>query len=72
MSFPPGESATTEYDSAWKEAIEYAFEPFMAFFFPQAHKDIDWQNGYDFLDAELQRYCPTIRGGTADVVYYEF
>jgi hypothetical protein len=25
------------YDSPWKEALEHYFEPFLAFFFPQAH-----------------------------------
>ena len=26
----------------------------MAFFFPQAHADIDWTRGYEMLDKELQ------------------
>ncbi len=43
------------YDSPWKEALEYWFEPFMAFFFPQAHAEIDWEQGYEFLDTELQQ-----------------
>jgi hypothetical protein len=30
----------------------------MAFFFPQAHGDIDWTRGYEFLDQELQRVTP--------------
>ena len=28
---------------------------FIAFFFPQAHADIDWRRGYEFLDKELQK-----------------
>ncbi|MBI3977781.1 MAG: cytosolic protein [Chloroflexi bacterium] len=44
-----------EFDSAWKEAIERYFEPFMAFFFPNAHAAIDWDRKYEFLDTELQQ-----------------
>jgi hypothetical protein len=44
-----------DYDSPWKEALERYFEAFMAFFFPLAHADIDWNRGYEFLDKELQQ-----------------
>jgi hypothetical protein len=27
----------------------------MAFFFPEAYSQIDWDRGFDFLDAELQQ-----------------
>jgi hypothetical protein len=43
------------YDSPWKEVLELYFEPFMEFFFPQAHREIDWQRGYTFLDKEFQQ-----------------
>ncbi len=43
----------TDYDSPWKEALESYFEAFMAFFFPQAHGEIDWTRGHEFLDKEL-------------------
>ena len=43
----------TDYDSPWKDVLEAYFEPFMAFFFPQAHAEIDWTQGYEFLDKEL-------------------
>ncbi|MGJ5675424.1 MAG: transposase [Nostochopsis sp.] len=43
------------YDSPWKEALENYFEAFLAFFFPQAHSEIDWECGYEFLDQELQQ-----------------
>lgn len=49
------EQPSSDYDSPWKEAIERYFEPFMAFFFPQAHAEIDWAKGYEFLDKELQQ-----------------
>ena len=43
------------YDSPWKEALEQYFEAFLAFFFPQAHREIDWEYGYEFLEQELQQ-----------------
>jgi len=44
-----------DYDSPWKEIIEIYFEEFMAFFFPKAHRKIDWSAGYTFMDKELQK-----------------
>ncbi|MBD1898971.1 transposase [Trichocoleus sp. DQ-A3] len=44
-----------DYDSPWKEALEIYFTDFMAFFFPQAYADINWSQGYEFLDTELQQ-----------------
>jgi hypothetical protein len=44
-----------DYDSAWKEVLERYFEEFTAFFFPQAHAEIDWTMGHEFLDKELQQ-----------------
>ena len=44
-----------DYDSPWKEVLEQYFEEFIAFFFPKAHKDIDWTKGYEFLGKELQQ-----------------
>jgi len=49
------EQPSPDYDSPWKEAIERYFEPFMVFFFSQAHAEIDWAKGYEFLDKELQQ-----------------
>lgn len=48
----------SDYDSPWKVIIERYFPDFMAFFFPAAHADIDWQRGYTFLDQELQQITP--------------
>ncbi|HZW33046.1 MAG TPA: hypothetical protein VFF52_20185 [Isosphaeraceae bacterium] len=47
-------SPATDSDSPWKEALDRYFERCMAFFFPQAHADIDWTHGYEMLDKELQ------------------
>lgn len=32
-----------DYDSPWKEVLDYYFAEFMAFFFPQAYSEIDWK-----------------------------
>ncbi|MCI0458307.1 MAG: hypothetical protein L0Z62_15190 [Gemmataceae bacterium] len=45
----------TDYDSPWKEALDLYFEQCLAFFFPQAHADIDWGRGYETLDKEFQQ-----------------
>ncbi len=43
-----------DYDSPWKEAIERYFADFMAFYFPDAHEQIDWTQPLIFLDQELR------------------
>ncbi|NCA91554.1 MAG: cytosolic protein, partial [Gammaproteobacteria bacterium] len=44
-----------DYDSPWKEVLEHAFPEFMAFYFPDAHRQIDWAQGHDFHDTELRQ-----------------
>ena len=44
-----------EYDSPWKDALEHAFPEFMAFYFPQAHSEIDWAQGHEFQNTELRQ-----------------
>ncbi|MGH7140663.1 MAG: hypothetical protein ACREHD_33440, partial [Pirellulales bacterium] len=39
------------------------FEPFMAFFFPIAHGEIDWARDVDTLDKELQQITPESEQG---------
>ena len=46
---------TTDYDSPWKDMLESHFQDFLAFFFPQAYQEIDWSQGFEFLDKELQQ-----------------
>jgi hypothetical protein len=46
------------YDETWKEAMEQWFEPFVAFFFPDVHRDIDWSRGWEWLDTELRQVTP--------------
>lgn len=50
---PP--TAADDYDSLWKGALENAFPEFIAFHFPDAHRQIDWSRGHTFLDKELQQ-----------------
>jgi hypothetical protein len=42
-----------DYDTPWKEAVSQYFPEFMAFYFPDAHAGIDWNQPYIFLDKEL-------------------
>jgi hypothetical protein len=49
----PGRSRI-DYDSPWKEALDRYFPHCLAFFFPQAHAEIDWTRGHEMLDKELQ------------------
>jgi hypothetical protein len=48
-------SMTTPLDTPWKQILESYFPQFMAFFFPEAYRQIDWNRGFDFLDGELQQ-----------------
>jgi hypothetical protein len=50
-----------DFDSPWKEALEYYFPAAVALFFPPIHADIDWSHVHTFLDKELQRIMP--KGG---------
>lgn len=43
------------FDSAWKEALDRYLPDFMRLFFPQAFVEIDWTQGYELLDTELQQ-----------------
>lgn len=45
----------SDYDSPWKDVLDLFFESLMAFFFPQAHAQIAWPRGFEFLDKELQK-----------------
>jgi len=42
-------------DTPWKDLLEKFFEPFLAFFFPHIHKDIQWKIPPEFLDKEFQK-----------------
>jgi hypothetical protein len=45
----------TEFDTPWKDILQRYFAEFILFFFPQAHREIEWNRGFEFLDKELQQ-----------------
>jgi hypothetical protein len=58
-------ASRTDFDSPWKEALEYFLAPFLAFFFPQIHRDIDWSRGYESLNKEFQKIARAARSRRA-------
>jgi hypothetical protein len=50
-------------DSPWKEALDRYFAPCLAFFFSEAHAEIDWGRGHEMLDKELQKIIPQAKHG---------
>jgi hypothetical protein len=44
-----------DFDNPWKSILEKYFQEFMVFFFPEIHNDINWAQGHDFMDQELQQ-----------------
>ncbi len=55
--------AQGDFDSPWKEAVEYYFKDFMAFFFPVIHKGVDWSRHYEFMDKELEKIVRDAQSG---------
>jgi hypothetical protein len=53
MDTPP-----TDFDGAWKAALERHFEAFLELCFPDVHNDIDWTRPPRFLETELQQVAP--------------
>ena len=45
----------TDFDSPWKEAIEFYPEDILQLLFPKVHAVVDWKQGYEYLDKELQQ-----------------
>ncbi len=45
----------TDFDSPWKEALDFYFEAFLALLFPEVHLEIDWSRPYESLDKEFQQ-----------------
>lgn len=40
-------------DELWKDVIEGLFPQFLSFFAPDLSQDVDWEQGYAFLDQEF-------------------
>lgn len=53
----------SDFDGAWKYALEQQFDTFLAFFFPQAYAAIDWQRPVVVRDNELQQVAPEDQAG---------
>lgn len=47
-----------DFDGPWKEVLDLYLEDALAFFFSDAHRDIDWARGYEGLETELQQVAP--------------
>ena len=56
-----------DFDGAWKRAIEFYFERFMNFCFPNETKLIDWSKDFQFLDKELQKITRNSQTGKRHV-----
>jgi len=52
----------TDFDSAWKLALEAFFPACMELLFPQLHALIDWQRDHLFLNTELRKLRPLFPG----------
>ncbi|MBX9743435.1 MAG: hypothetical protein K2W99_07870 [Chthoniobacterales bacterium] len=52
-----------ELDSPWKYAMRHFFRSFMEFCLPELAMPIDWAQGYETLDKELQKIFPHSQTG---------
>ncbi len=52
-----------QYDSPWKDILDRYFPQFMAFFFPDIYRDIDWSRGWEILEQELQQVVRDAESG---------
>jgi len=57
------EQPSSDYDGAWKYALDQYFAPFLALFFPDAFVAIDWSEPIAFRDTELQQIAPEDQAG---------
>ncbi|CAM5525840.1 DUF4351 domain-containing protein [Eoetvoesiella caeni] len=55
--------SSTDYDSPWKEALDYYFEDFLRLLAPWLHTQIDWAHPPAFLDKELQALMHDAQNG---------
>lgn len=57
------EQPASDFDGAWKYALEQYFAPFLELFFPDAFAAIDWSEPIAFRDTELQQIAPEDQEG---------
>src|SRR3546814_10471079 len=60
-------ATASDYDGAWKEALDNYFPQFMALFWPTLHAQIDWVHKPVFLDKELQAISRSAKRGRRHV-----
>lgn len=53
----------SDYDSPWKMALDAYFKEFLDLLFPKIHVQINWSQGYGFLDKELQQITVNANSG---------
>ena len=53
----------SEYDSPWKEFLDFYLEAFLQFSFPNIHDQIDWSQEVIMRDKELQQIAPESESG---------
>ena len=56
-----------DYDSAWKQALDVYFRPFLRLLFPAIHDDVDWSRPPEMLDKEFQKLVPRAERGRQTV-----
>ena len=57
------ETVRSDYDGAWKAALEKYFKEFLALLFPAIHNEVDWSKGHEFLDGELEKITVDAKTG---------
>lgn len=53
----------SEYDSPWKEFLDYYLKAFLEFGFCDLHDQIDWSKEVVMRDKELQQIAPESESG---------
>jgi predicted transposase YdaD len=53
----------SDFDGAWKDALDDFFPAFLAFLFPDIHADIDWSQDHEALEQEFRPLAPQAEGG---------
>lgn len=56
-----------DYDTPWKDALTRYFPEFVAFYFPEAYRQIDWSAPCIFLEQELAQVTRDARTGSRRV-----
>src|SRR5438552_15922297 len=55
---PDARGPASEFDEAWKMAIQTFLQPCLHLCFRAVHDLVDWRHPPEFLDTELQKIAP--------------